>query len=134
MSANNSLESDVASMVMNGVDPAFRAAATGYVALFTADPTETGSLADECDDATYARVAVTKATGWGASGSTRANTGTISWPTLTGAGPDLTYWAWVSSASGATDYMISGALNNPVPWSAGVKPVADPGTLTAVFD
>lgn len=30
MSANNSLEADVASMVMNGVDPAFRAAATRY--------------------------------------------------------------------------------------------------------
>ena len=37
MSADNTLEQAVASMVLNGTDPAFRAAAMGYVALFTDD-------------------------------------------------------------------------------------------------
>ncbi len=41
MSADNTLESDVADLVLRGIDPAWRAAATGYVALFTSDPGET---------------------------------------------------------------------------------------------
>ena len=44
MSANNSLEVDVLAAVAKGTDPAWRAAATAYLALFTQDPTETGSL------------------------------------------------------------------------------------------
>lgn len=87
MSANNTLEADVASMVMNGADPAWRAAATGYVALFTADPTETGSLAAECNDATYARVAVTKATG-----TVNANITSVNGVAIDGAGTELNPW------------------------------------------
>lgn len=134
MSADNTLEQAVASMVLNGTDPAFRASATGYVALFTDDPGETGSLLAECDDSTYARVAVTKATGWTTSGSPRTNTGSVSWPTLSDTGSDLRYWAWVSSASGATDFMWSGELSTPVPWAPGVKPVAETGTLSLTVD
>ena len=133
MSADNTLESDVADLVLRGIDPAWRAAATGYVALFTSDPGETGSLAAECSDAAYARVAVTKSSGWSTSGSTRTNAGQVAWPTLSGAGSDLTHWAWVSSASGATAYMLSGALSTPVPWAPGVKPVAEAGTLSTVI-
>lgn len=130
MSAANVTESDILSMACDGIDPAWRAAVSGYYALFTADPTDTGSLAAECSDATYARVIATKATAWsGAGTSTRANAAQVNWPTLTGSGSPLTHWAWVSSASGATAYMISGSLTTPVPWSAGVKPVAEIGTL-----
>lgn len=135
MSAANVTESDLLSMVCSGTDPAWRAAASGYYALFTADPGEAASLAAECNDAAYARVAVTKATAWSGGGtSTRANAAQVNWPTLTGSGSQLTHWAWVSSASGATDYMVSGALTNPVPWSPGVKPVAEIGTLTINAD
>lgn len=62
MSAANVTESDILSMACDGIDPAWRAAVSGYYALFTADPTDTGSLAAECSDATYARVIATKAT------------------------------------------------------------------------
>lgn len=135
MSAANITESDILAMVCSGIDPAWRSATIGYFALFTADPGETGSLAAECNDATYARVAATKASAWSGGGtSTNANAAQVNWPTLTGSGSPLTHWAWVSSASGATAYMVSGALTNPVPWSPGVKPVAEPGTLTINAD
>lgn len=135
MSAANVTESDILGVVCDGVDPAWRTAISGYYALFSADPTDTGSLTNECSDASYARVAATKATAWSGGGtSTRANAGQVNWPTLAGTGPNLTHWAWVSSASGATAYMVSGALNNPVPWSPGVKPVAEVGTLTIGAD
>ena len=62
MSADNTLEIDVLAMVAKGTDPAWRASASGYLALFTADPTETGSLAAECADSGYARLLITKST------------------------------------------------------------------------
>lgn len=130
MSAANVTESDILGMVCDGVDPAWRASANGYYTLFTADPTDTGSLASECNDASFARVAAVKATAWTGSGtSSRANAAQVNWPTLVGSGSPLTHWAWVSSASGATAFMVSGALTTPVPWSPGVKPVAEIGTL-----
>lgn len=134
MSANNDLENDLLLMILDGIDPPWRASATGYYALFTADPGEAGSLANECSDASYARVAATKATAWTDGGSTFSNAAQVNWPTLAGTGSDITHWAWVSSASGATDYMVSGALSGAVPWAPGVKPVAEAGTLTVNAD
>lgn len=134
MSASNSTENDILEMVLKGTDPSWRSAATGYFALFTADPGEAASLAAECNDASYARVAATKSTAWTDGGSIFSNAAQVNWPTLAGSGSNLTYWAWVSSASGATDYMVSGALNTPVPWAPGVKPVAEIGTLTVNAD
>ncbi len=135
MSAANVTESDLLSMICEGTDPAWRAAASGYFALFTGDPGEAASLAAECSDPTYARVAATKATAWsGGGGSSRANAVQVNWPTLTGSGSQLTHWAWVSSASGATSYMVSGSLTTPVPWAPGVKPVAEIGALVMNAD
>ena len=52
MSASNATENDLLELICKGIDPSWRAAASGYFALFTADPTDTGSLANECSDAT----------------------------------------------------------------------------------
>jgi hypothetical protein len=128
MSANNTLEVDVLAMVAKGTDPSWRAAATGYLALFTGDPTDTGSLALECADSTYARVAQTKASAWSGT-NPLANAAQVQWPTLSDSLPNLTHWAWVSSASGATDYMLSGELTTPIPNSPGITPIAAIGTL-----
>lgn len=134
MSASNSTENDLLELICKGIDPSWRAAASGYFALFTADPGETGSLAAECTDASYARVIATKASAWTDGGSTFSNAIQINWPTLAGTGSNLTHWAWVSSASGATAYMVSGSLATPVPWAPGVKPVAEIGSLTVNAD
>ena len=58
MSASNTTENDILKMICQGTDPAWRASATGYWALFTADPGESGSLAAECTSTGYARVAI----------------------------------------------------------------------------
>lgn len=129
MSADNNLEMDVLRMVAKGVDPAFRAAANGYWALFTADPTETASLTNECNDASYARVAQVKATAWTEGSGEVSNAALVQWPQLAGSGSDLTHFAWVSSASGAVTYMLSNALTTPIPWSPGIRPQADIGQL-----
>lgn len=128
MSANNVLEIDVLAMVAKGTDPAWRAAATGYLALFTADPTETGSLANECADSTYARLPVTKNTFWTGS-NPLSNAVQALWPTLSNTLPNLTHWALVSTASGASAYVFSGQLVNLIPNLPGIAPLAQIGTL-----
>lgn len=45
MSASNATENDILEMICKGTDPSWRAGATGYWALFTGDPGESGSLA-----------------------------------------------------------------------------------------
>ena len=130
MSMSNTTENDVLEMICKGTDPSWRAGATGYWALFTADPGESGSLAAECNYTGYARVAQTKATAWTDGGSTFSNAALVQWPQCTGApNNDATHFAWVSSASGATAYMVSGALSDTLSISNGIQPQAAAGAL-----
>jgi len=71
----NYLEDAVLNAVLRNVS--FTSPATVYVGLFTADPGEAGSLANEVSGGSYARVSVT----FGApSGGTCANTGILTSP------------------------------------------------------
>lgn len=47
MSMSNTTENATLKMHLQGTDPSYRAGATQYLALFTADPGESGSLAAE---------------------------------------------------------------------------------------
>lgn len=134
MSMSNTTENDILKMVCQGTDPAWRSGATGYWALFTADPGETGSLAAECTYTGYARVAQTKATAWTDGGSSFSNAALVQWPQCTGGSSDATHFAWVSSASGATTYMVSGALSATLSISNGIQPQAAPGALVLTAD
>lgn len=129
MSMSNTTENDVLKMICQGTDPAWRAGATGYWALFTADPTETGSLANECSYTGYARVAQAKSSAWTDGGSDFSNAELVQWPQCTGGSETATHFAWVSSASGATTYMVSGALTAPLSISNGIQPQAAAGAL-----
>ena len=135
MSASNTTENDVLKMICQGTDPAWRAAATGYWALFTADPGGSGSLAAECTYTGYARVAQTKASAWTDGGSTFSNAALVQWPQCTAATPNAaTHFAWVSSASGATAYMQSGALSSTLNIDNGIQPQAAIGQLQLTAD
>ncbi len=134
MSASNTTENDVLKMICQGTDPAWRAGASGYLALFTADPGETGSLAAECNYTGYARVAQTKASAWTDGGSSFSNAALVQWPQCTGGSNIATHFAWVSSASGATDYMVSGALSASLSVSNGIQPQAAAGDLVLTAD
>lgn len=73
MSLSNTTENAALKLFLQGTDPAYRAGATQYLALFTADPGETASLAAEATYTGYARVALTKASAWTDGGSTFTN-------------------------------------------------------------
>ena len=79
MSLSNTTELAALAMFLQGTDPAYRAGATQYLALFTADPTETGGLGAEANYTGYARVAGTKASVFAGSGITRTNGSLIQW-------------------------------------------------------
>lgn len=82
MSMSNTTENATLKMHLQGTDPAYRAGTTQYLALFTADPGETGSLAAEATYTGYERVALTKASAWTDGGSSFTNANLVQFLSL----------------------------------------------------
>ena len=129
MSMSNATENQTLKMHLQGTDPAYRAGATQYLALFSADPGETGSLAAEATYTGYARVALTKATAWTDGGSSFSNANLIQFGACTAGTTAATHFAVVDTASGAVSQMISGALSATLNVSAGIQPQFQAGSL-----
>ena len=130
MSMSNATENQTLKMHLQGVDPAYRAGATQYLALFTADPGETGSLASEAAYTGYARVALTKSAVWTDGGSSFTNANLVQFGACTAGTSAITHFAVVDTASGAVAQMISGALSATLNVSAGIQPQFQAGSLS----
>lgn len=122
MSLSNTTENAALKMFLQGTDPSYRAGATQYLALFTADPGEAASLAAEANYTGYARVALTKASAWTDSGSTFTNAALVQFGACTAGSNAITHFAVVDTASGAVALMISGALSATLNVSSGIQP------------
>src|SRR5689334_11320775 len=119
MSASNYLENKISDHLWRG--RAYTAPATLYLALFTSDPGETGSLTGEPGSGSYARVAITpndsnfKGTGGETSGASAGTGGqsvsgaAFQFPTASGSWGTLTHWA-LMDASSAGNVLVSDAL------------------------
>jgi len=134
MSLSNDTELAALAMFLQGTDPAYRAGATQYLALFTADPGEAASLAAEANYTGYARVALTKATAWTGGVNPFTNANLIQFGACTAGTNALTHFAVVDTASGAVDMMISGALSATLNVSSGIQPQFAPGALSISAD
>lgn len=134
MSLSNTTETAVLDAFLRGVDPSYRADATQYLALFTADPGETASLAAEANYTGYARVALTKATAWTGTASPFTNTNLIQFGACTAGTNALTHFAVVDTASGAVSMMISGALSATLNVSSGIQPQFASAALSIAAD
>lgn len=130
MSLSNTTETAALDMFLRGTDPAYRSGATQYMAMFTADPGEAGSLAAEADYTGYARVALTKATAWTGSASPFTNAALIQFGACTAGNNTITHFAIVDTASGAVSMMIIGTLNDALNVSPGIQPQYSAGSLT----
>lgn len=130
MSLSNATEADILDVLLRGVDPSYRAGATQYLALFTADPGEAASLSNEANYTGYARVALTKASAWTGTASPFTNTDLIQFGICTAGTNALTHFAVVDTASGAVEMMISGALSATLNVSAGIQPQFGSGVLS----
>lgn len=107
---------------------------TVYVALFSADPTDTGSFANEASGGSYARQALTL----GAPGSTSgqaSNSVAVTFPTATAdyfSGANVTHFAICDASSGAgtRGIMVSAALTTAKAVLNGQRATFDIGTIT----
>lgn len=134
MSLSNTTETAVLDALLRGTDPSYRAGATQYLALFTADPTETASLAAEATYTGYARVALTKSSSWTGTSSPFTNANLIQFGACTAGTNALTHFAVVDTASGAVNMMISGALSSTLNVSSGIQPQFAIGALSISCD
>ena len=94
----------------NGIQPS---AAPGnlYWALFTADPTVSGSITNEANYGGYARQPAIRGSGFTVSNGVVSNAGIIDFPKCTSGSSVCTYAALMSDLSGAT-MLMSGVLAN----------------------
>lgn len=134
MSLSNATENAVLKCLLQGTDPSYRAGATQYLALFTADPGESASLSAECDYTGYARVALTKASAWTDGGSSFSNANLIQFGACTAGNNTVSHFAVVDTSSGAVNMMISGALSGNLAVSSGIQPQMSPGALVISSD
>lgn len=135
MSKSNTTENDILKMILQGTDPTWRAGATAYVALHTADPGDAGTaVTSEATYTSYARVAITKATSWTDSGSSFSNAGIIQFPKCTGGTNDVTHFSIVTTASGAGQILYSGELSSTLSVSNNVQPQFGIGELVVTED
>ena len=128
MSMSNSAENKVLKALLQGTDIDFRASANLYLALFTADPTETGSFANEATYTGYARVTMAKASAWADGGSTFTNSGLLQFPQCTAGNNTISHCA-VCTLSSAGEVVVSGALNASLNISSGIQPQFSAGSL-----
>jgi hypothetical protein len=133
MSMSNATESDSLDWVLKGTDPAWRAGATGYLALVTgASVDEASPMTNECTYTGYARVAQTKATAWSGTGATRTNANLVQWGKRTdgGATQVATHAIWVDTASGAVNMSLIIPLDDDLSISLNIRPQIEAGGLT----
>lgn len=118
-------------MFLQGTDPAYRAGATQYLALFTANPGDAGSIANEAAYTGYSRVALTKSSAWTDNGASFANAGLVQFGKRTDVGTAvITHFAVVDTSSGAVAMCISGQLTDSLTVTQNIQPQFAIGTLT----
>ena len=130
---SNTAENKVLKALLQGTDIDFRVSANLYLALFTADPTESGSFANEATYTGYARVTMDKETAWTDGGSTFTNAGLLQFPQCTGGNNTITHFAVCTLSSGG-EIIVSGALNSSLNISLGIQPQFSTGSLSVGAD
>jgi hypothetical protein len=116
---------------------AFSMPATVYVALFTADPGEAGSLSNEVPAAHgYARSAITSNMSSSAGGSVSSNTASIVFgPNTSSDWGTITHVALIDSPTlGDGNILVSGELSVPRLIQVGDKAEFEIGDLDLAFD
>lgn len=135
MSASNTTENDLLKLMLQGTDPAWRAGANQYLALFTADPGEAGTaITSEAAYTGYARKIIVKATDWTDGGSTFTNAVLLQLPQCTGGTETLTHGALVTTASGAGQIIVSGALGASLNVANLIQPQFAIGAVSVTVD
>lgn len=107
-----------------------------YVALFTGNPGETGSVAAECAYTSYARVAVARSSSnWTASSGSCSNDNAVTFPEATGGSETATHFAvCTAGTAGVANIIRYGALTSSLAISDNITPEFAAGALTFTED
>lgn len=123
MSATNNGEADVLSYIFKSGGNAWSADASFYVSLHTGDPGEAGDqTSSEATYTSYARVAVSRTTGFSVSANVAFNPAAVSFPAATGGSNTITHFGIGTSATGSGRLLFSGALTSSLAVSSGITP------------
>lgn len=135
MSFSNAAETAVLEQIFKGTALPWNGNSDLYLALYTADPGETGSaVTNEATYGGYARVAVTRATEFTVSGNQVSNTNLEQFAQCSSGSNTITYAAIVTTASGAGTIIVRAALNTSIPVSTGIQPQFAANALTFTLD
>lgn len=135
MSFSNTAETAINTYIFVGTDVSWNANTDLWLALHTADPGEAGSaITSESAYTSYARVAVSRATGFTVSGATVENAALVQFPISTGGSSLVTHVSIVTTASGAGTIIVSGALNASQTIVTGNQPQFSAGDLVFTLD
>ena len=137
MSMSDYLENKLLNHVMNNT--AYTPAATVYVALFTADPTDAFTTANEVsavvNDTAYARQTTASTTASGTSGAI-TNSAPVTFPAVvygSGAAPyNVTHFG-ICDAATAGNLLFSGAIGATISRTVGVTLTIGTGQLTTTM-
>lgn len=135
MSFGNTTENELMAYIFDSAAPAWEGNANFYVALHTADPNEAGTATtNEVAYTDYARVAISRTTGFTVTGNQIENAALIQFPQSGGSGTDCTHFSIVTTSSGAGQIILRGALSATLPTGSGIQPQFAAGALTATLD
>ena len=135
MSLSNTAETAVLNQIFVGTALSWNGNTNLWIALHESDPGEAGSaVTGETTYGSYARIAVTRATGFTVSGNSVSNAGTVTFVTSTGATANLTYASIVTTASGAGTIIVRALLSNAIPTTIGVQPQFAANALSFTID
>lgn len=144
MSKNNSFENAFQLLMFNNTDIANIGDAAGiqgsssagnlYAALLTADPTESGSTANECAYGGYARQPIPRSSaGFTVSNNVVTNAAAITFPQATSGSETATYFAIMTAETGGT-MLYSKSLNSSLLIETDSIPKINAGGLTVTED
>jgi hypothetical protein len=132
---DNKTENDALLMFLVGTSPSYRTDVTQYIALITgAAPSEAAPITNECTYTGYARVPVTKATGWTDNGSSFTNAAVLTFGARSDAGATQTATYFMVVDTGpvggtAINMGIIGQLSTPLDISQNIQPIFAIGDL-----
>ena len=146
MSMSNASETALLNLLFNNTDWANVGDAAGlqnsatagsfYIALHSADPTDTGNQStSEISYTGYARVAVARsAVGFTISGNQVSNAAIVQFGECTAGTASAAYFSVGLESAGATDILYSGQLSATRAISSGITPLFNIGALTGTID
>lgn len=146
MSATNSFESALLSLIFENANAANVGDATGlrgsttagvfWISLHTGDPTETGTqTSSESAYTNYARQSVARSTaGWTVASGVADNDAAITFPSCGATGSTVTHFGIGSDVSGAGNLFLKGALSASRAISSGISPEFAAGVIDVSLD